>query len=133
MQELIRVSQLFFFVMDLSGVWSFYEEFGSGFDLGYAMFVQNEGGIVGSLVYTEYIAEELPFSIAIEVKGEVQGDQLFLKGERYEIVDGDRSIHYCLDDRIAFLDDPFNIEGHSNDEQDMQGRFMLRRLGFSAS
>lgn len=114
--------------MDLTGQWRFFEEFEAGFDMGYALLKQEGHSISGSLVYTEYIYEESSFLIEIEVAGEIQEDQLMLKGVAYTVLDSPFEIEYCLDDRIADLFDPERIEGHSVDDQNLEGRFILKRI-----
>lgn len=122
------VANSFFIIMDITGFWHFFEEFGAGFDLGYAVFNQDGDRVTGSLVYTEYIDLEKPFVIKVEVLGEIMEDRLLLKGQSYEIIESESEIHYCLDDRMVILDDPMWLEGHSVDDQDLEGRFLLRRI-----
>jgi len=117
------------FNMDLSGQWSFFEQFDAGFDMGYALLKQEGNTITGSLVYTEYIYEDGQFMIDIEVAGELDNDRLLLKGVSYTVLESPYEIEYCLDDRIAEINNPHRIEGHSVDDQDLEGRFVLRRLG----
>nr|WP_321407910.1 hypothetical protein [uncultured Carboxylicivirga sp.] len=114
--------------MDLTGQWRFFEQFEAGFDMGYALLKQVGSVITGNLVYTEYIYEEEPFLIDIEVVGEIEDDRLLLKGVSYLVLESSFEFEYCLDDRIAELDDPDRIEGHSVDDQNLEGRFVLRRL-----
>lgn len=118
----------FFIYMDISGFWSFFEESGAGFDQGYALFRQDGEHVIGTLVYTEYIDLEPPFVIKVDVEGDVIEDRILLNGKAYEIIQSVQDIDYCLDDRIAMLDDPMNIEGHSVDDQNLEGRFIMRRL-----
>ncbi|TRX71959.1 hypothetical protein [Carboxylicivirga sp. M1479] len=114
--------------MDLSGQWHFFEQFEAGFDMGYAVFRQKKEKISGTLVYREYIDNEGSFLISIEVEGDVFDDRLMLRGKSYEIIEAPFHIDYCLDDRIAELTDPNRIEGHSVDDQNLEGRFLLRRV-----
>ncbi len=117
--------------MNVTGVWRFYEEFNGGYDLGYATLIQKGDDVSGSLVYTEYIENEDPFVIAIDVVGEVYSERLQLIGQSYEIVDGNPDIHYCLDERMAIILDDSKMEGHSVDDQNIEGRFLLKRLGLT--
>lgn len=114
--------------MDLTGQWHFFEQFEAGFDLGYALLKQVGEHVSGTLVYTEYIYDEGSFLISVDVKGDVYDDRLMLSGKSYEIIESPYEIEYCLDDRIAELADPNRIEGHSVDDQNLEGRFLLRRL-----
>nr|WP_319401156.1 hypothetical protein [uncultured Carboxylicivirga sp.] len=119
--------------MNLTGQWRFFEEFEAGFDMGYALLKQVGNEITGNLVYTEYIYEEDEFIIDIEVVGEIEEDRLLLKGISYKILESTYPINYCLDDRIAELENPDRIEGHSVDDQDLEGRFLLKRLDVTIS
>ncbi|MCU4176085.1 hypothetical protein [Carboxylicivirga sp. N1Y90] len=119
--------------MNLTGQWQFFEQFDAGFDMGHAVFKQSGTLISGTLIYTEYIYEEASFLIEVEIEGEVLDDRLMFVGKSYEILDSPFEIEYCLDERIAELLDPDRIEGHSVDDQDLEGRFILRRLESSLS
>jgi hypothetical protein len=114
--------------MNLTGRWHFFEQFEAGFDMGYALLKQVGEHVSGTLTYTEYIYEELSFLISIEVEGELQEDRLMLQGKSYEVLESPYHIDYCLDDRIAEVTDYDRIEGHSVDDQDLEGRFVLRRM-----
>lgn len=115
-------------MINITGQWSFFEQFEAGFDLGYALLKQEGNVVVGTLVYKEYINEENPFLMEVEVYGEIEEESLVLNGVSYVILDDQEDIEYCLDDRIAEINDPNRIEGHSVDDQNMEGRFILRRI-----
>jgi hypothetical protein len=119
--------------MNLTGQWQFFEQFEAGFDMGYAVLKQVGERISGTLVYREYIYDEGSFLISIDVEGDVIEDRLMLRGVGYEVVDAPFPVEYCLDDRIAELDDPYKIEGHSVDDQNLEGRFLMRRISSSLS
>ncbi len=114
--------------MNLTGQWHFFEQFEAGFDMGYAILKQVGERITGTFVYREYIYNEDSFLISIDVEGDVIDDRLMLSGSSYEIIEAPYPIEYCLDDRIAELNNPDRIEGHSVDDQNLEGRFILRRL-----
>ena len=82
--------------MNVTGVWRFYEEFNGGYDLGYATLIQKGDDVSGSLVYTEYIENEDPFVIAIDVVGEVYSERVITS----------YSIHYT-----KLYDRPFKFVG----------------------
>lgn len=119
--------------MNLTGQWRFFEEFEAGFDMGYALLKQIGMEVSGSLTYTEYIYDEASFLVDIEVKGEIDQDQLVLRGIAYTILESACDIEYCLDDRIAEFYDPDRIEGSSVDDQSIEGRFVLKRLDIAQS
>ncbi len=119
--------------MNLTGEWHFFEQFEAGFDMGYAILKQVGEQITGTLVYHEYIYDEDVFLISINVEGEVIDDRLMLRGTSYEIIEASMPIEYCLDDRIAELTDAHRIEGHSVDDQNLEGRFILRRVVVAAN
>ncbi len=119
--------------MNLTGHWRFFEQFEAGFDMGYALLKQDGINVSGSLVYNEYIYEETSFLIRVEVEGEFEEGQLLLRGIGYTILESTEEIEYCLDDRIAEINDPDRIEGHSVDDQNQEGRFVLKRISQSAN
>ncbi|WP_439185235.1 hypothetical protein [Carboxylicivirga taeanensis] len=114
--------------MNLTGQWHFFEQFEAGFDIGYALLKQRGAHISGTLVYHEYIYDEPPFLIEVNIEGEVVEDRLMLRGQSYSVIESPYPIEYCLDDRIAELNNSSKVEGHSVDDQDLEGRFILRRM-----
>ncbi len=114
--------------MNLTGEWQFFEQFEAGFDMGSAILKQVGEKLTGTLVYREYIYGEGSFLISIDIEGDVFEDRLMMRGKSYEIIDAPFPVEYCLDDRIAELEDQDRIEGHSVDDQNLEGRFILRRI-----
>ncbi|MCT4647365.1 MAG: hypothetical protein N4A74_20415 [Carboxylicivirga sp.] len=121
----------------INNEYRFFEQFDGGFDIGCAIFkTKDKRYVSGALVYTEYIYGDQSFVISVDVEGEIQWDEdrnegiLVLKGIAYEIIEGDPDIDYCLDERIAEIGQSLflegKIEGRSIDDQNLEGRFVLR-------
>jgi hypothetical protein len=113
--------------MDVTGHWLFYEEFDFGYDVGICILHQKDTHVTGVLVYTEFVDDDSPFTITIDVEGEQFEDRLVLHGTRYEIEAPYQNIPYELDDRAGEIDGDVII-GQSIDGQDLAGDFILRRI-----
>ncbi|TAJ15576.1 hypothetical protein DMA11_01395 [Marinilabiliaceae bacterium JC017] len=115
--------------MDLTGHWQFFERFEFGFDVGIAVFKQIDLQISGTIVYSEYINEDPPFIISVDITGEVLDDRVIIRGKSYEIIESNGDIEYELDDRIGFIEnDEDIIVGKSIDDQNLMGDFVLKRI-----
>ena len=114
-------------VQDISGKWTFTEEFECGVDYGFAYFTQNESKIDGYLEYTEKIEDEEPFDVRQDVSGELDGHHLKLQGIKAIAKDGSELKDYNLDTLEGTLTHEGKIVGHSFDSEDICGVFVLER------
>lgn len=118
----------YFFYMDLSGHWSFFENFEFGCDYGVAVLRQKGNTLTGTLVYTEHIYEDGEFIISVDVKGIVDEDHVSFDCVSYQLIDVPQGFDYYFDQRSGVLVDFDRIEGVSDDEQGIEGTFTMVRI-----
>lgn len=113
---------------NITGRWSFNEDFGFGKDEGFAEFMQEDQKVTGVLVYTERIEDETPFRVQQEVEGTFDGQQLKINGTAVEILDAEEEIEYHLDCWEGILNDKNQIVGHSFDDHECFGVFVMEMI-----
>ncbi|MFT5750258.1 MAG: hypothetical protein ACI93S_001534 [Ancylomarina sp.] len=112
----------------ISGRWSFTEDFGFGKDEGFAEFTQEGENITGVLVYTERIEDETPFRVQQDIQGTFNGQELKITGTAVEILDVEEEIKYYLDTWEGVLNDKNQIVGHSYDDHECFGVFVMEMI-----
>jgi len=115
-------------MQNISGRWSFNEDFGFGKDEGFAEFTQEGENLKGVLVYTERIEGDTPFRVQQEIEGTFDGQQLKLAGTAVEILDAEEEIEYHLDCWEGILNDKNQIVGHSYDDHECFGVFVMEMI-----
>jgi hypothetical protein len=113
---------------NIIGRWSFTEDFGFGKDEGFAEFTQEGENITGVLVYTERIEDETPFRVQQDIKGSFNGQELKITGTAVEILDSEIEIEYHLDTWEGVLNVKNQIVGHSYDDHECFGVFIMEYI-----
>ncbi|PKQ63764.1 hypothetical protein BZG02_06970 [Labilibaculum filiforme] len=113
---------------NITGRWTFNEDFGFGKDEGFAEFTQEGEIIKGKVVYTERIDDEIPFRVQQEVEGTFDGVHLTITGTSVELLDVETQFEYHLDTWEGILNANNQIVGHSYDDHDCFGVFVLEYI-----
>jgi hypothetical protein len=112
----------------ISGRWSFKEDFGFGKDEGFAEFEQVGEKITGCVVYTERIEDEIPFRVQQNIEGSFDGTHLVVSGTKVELLDVETPFEYHLDTWEGILNANHQIVGHSYDNHDCFGVFVMEPI-----
>ena len=110
---------------NITGRWTFNEDFGFGKDEGFAEFTQEGDSITGVVVYTERIDDETPFRVQQEVEGNFDGVNFKVTGTKVELLDVENQFEYHLDIWEGILNANNQIVGHSYDDHDCFGVFVM--------
>jgi hypothetical protein len=113
---------------DISGRWSFNEDFGFGKDEGFAEFTQEGEKLTGVVVYTECIEGETPFRVQQEVEGSFDGSNFSVSGTNVELLDCEKQFEYNLDTWEGILNPNNQIVGHSFDGHECFGVFVMEAI-----
>lgn len=113
---------------NIEGRWIFNEDFGYGKDEGFAELNQEGDIIKGVVVYTERIDDEIPFRVQQEVEGTYDGLNLKLEGTSVELLDVEMQFEYHLDTWEGTLNVNNQIVGHSYDDHDCFGVFVMEPI-----
>jgi len=111
---------------NISGRWSFNEDFEFGKDE--AEFTQEGENLKGVLVYTERIEGDTPFRVQQEIEGHFDGHKLTIDGTSVEILDAEEEIEYHLDSWEGIMNENKQIVGHSYDEHECFGVFVMEKI-----
>lgn len=112
---------------DVSGRWTFFEEFDFGTDRGFAEFQQEGNTLRGILEYEECIDDEEPFMIRQYYEGTIEGDRINLHGVRTTGLNNEPFENYNLDTLEGTYTSEGKIVGHSFDCQNICGVFVMTR------
>lgn len=114
--------------MDITGKWTFSEEFFCGKDEGTASFVQKKETFTGELLFTETIEDELPFSVRCQVAGKIIDKRVTMEVIEHKIVGGDMTVEYAAEKREGCINSQGQIVGSSEDEEGVSGVFVFNRI-----
>lgn len=110
---------------DISGAWTFKEDFGNGTDKGVATLCQTGTKISGMIEYTETIEGMKPFEVKQKVRGSFDGTYIELYGVSVEIISEFDELDYNLDSWIGMIEEGNQIAGQSYDEEACMGLFIM--------
>ncbi|NOU62262.1 hypothetical protein [Marinifilum caeruleilacunae] len=113
-------------IKNITGRWSFNEDFGFGKDEGFAEFTQEGEKISGVVVYTERIEGETPFRVQQDVEGTFDGEKFSVTGTKVELLDCEKEFEYHLDTWEGVLNSQNQIVGHSYDHHECFGVFVMK-------
>ena len=119
--------------IDISGRWSFTENFGYGTDSGYADLEQDGTHLTGTLQFAEQIEGEETFIVRQEIYGNISGRIVSLKSKTCEILFNNQDIVYELDTWKGEINDDGKISGNSIDEEGTTGSFIMERIDVQTS
>ncbi len=112
--------------MDITGRWSFKEDFGFGHDSGVLAVVDQRGALSGVLTFTEEVEGDLPFSIQLKVEGRRFRRKVWLRAiSVIDITSGEEDLEYNLDEWEGTLTSQGQIVGSSIDSAGVCGVFVL--------
>lgn len=114
--------------MDITGTWTFTEDFGYGYDKGTANFVQSGHELSGVLEFVEHIDDDLPFTVRCQITGEVHGNKVSIDVSSFEITESSEPIEYYPERREGLINADGQIVGSSEDTQDICGVFVFTRV-----
>ncbi len=113
---------------NISGNWTFNEEFECGIDKGFAFITQNNEQLNGYLEYEEFIEGEPPFKVMQMFSGTINDNKIHLVGIGVTNQNGESIPDYNLDTLEGVLTYEGKIVGHSFDCNDICGVFVMERM-----
>lgn len=112
---------------DLSGKWSFKEEFDYGHTKGSVTFIQNGDKLFGTAILTEFQDGDSPFEVKQEIEGIVMENNVVFKGIQFELVSPEIDCDYYLDSWEGKINSAGDIIGSSIDQSGACGVFIMKR------
>lgn len=113
--------------MELSGHYSFHEDFFYGKNEGYAYLMQNGNKIHGNMVFTEHIEGENTFKIRCDIEGEMENGTLNLETTECQIIEGDKNTEYVTGALTGTVNSKGEIVGSTVDKDGINGVFIFKR------
>lgn len=113
-------------MIDISGVWKYTEEFDNGKDEGVISITQNGVELIGEMRYTEFFSDQNPLELIQTVKGEINGNKIYLKGQLISFINLE-SCEYYLDEFDGIYTSEGKIVGSTMDQNNVFGVFLFER------
>lgn len=107
--------------MDISGKYTFTEDFGYGKDEGEALLRQDGSQLKGTLSFIESIDDDEPFSVECIIEGDVNNQQVEIRVTSFKTND----VEYYPETRVGTINNKGQIVGSSEDEQGVCGVFVF--------
>ncbi len=114
--------------MNLSGKWSFSEDFSFGKDEGVAELFHVNDEIKGKLTFAESIEGEDVFSICCEIEGKIDNNQIIFNTTSFEVLESSEPITYYPEVREGIINMHGQIVGSSEDTQGVCGVFIMKKI-----
>lgn len=113
---------------DISGQWTFSEDFGFGKDKGFARLMQEGERICGIVEFTEYIEGDTPFTVRQEVEGSFDGVNLIMQSINCQILESAEPLVYHPDRWEGILNSQGQLVGCSDDGEGTYGVFLMQPI-----
>jgi len=114
--------------MDLTGRWSFSEDFGYGINEGEMNLKQENNSLSGEMTFTETIEGEDPFTIHCLVQGSTTDTEVTLETLQHTIIAGDKTTEYLSETIQGIINSQGQIVGTCCDQDDVEGVFLFQRI-----
>ena len=115
---------------DLTGFWSFSEEFEFGKKFGEARLFQNNETIHGILVFKEYDEDGICIFVRCQLEGSFDGATLVLKDVSHSVLIGGGDDLYLPEEREGTLNANGQIVGTVIDADNVAGVFVMQPTQF---
>ena len=113
--------------MNLTGKWTFFEDFGYGTNEGELLLKQEDHTLSGEMTFIETIEGDAPFTIHCLVKGNTEDNAILLETLNHQIIDGDKSTEYLSETIHGIINSQGQIVGTCCDEDDVEGVFVFTK------
>ena len=113
--------------MDISGKWSYKEDFGFGKSEGTVDFVQAGDEVIGHFIFTESVDDEYVIDVSEKVKGTMKVGKLLLQSFEVEALENDKKVEYSPNTFEIQLISANKMVGSTYDIEGVCGVFVLER------
>lgn len=114
--------------MDISGTWTYKEDFEYGISEGKVEFTQVGNKVNGVFVFTEKVEGNYEIDVVEKVKGTVAGDKLLLESLEVNAMQDGRLIDYLPNSFEVHLVADNKLVGSTFDSEEVCGVFVLERI-----
>lgn len=114
--------------MNISGKWSYSEDFEFGKSIG-EVILQQDGEIVkGTFTFTEEVEGDYKIDVTEKVQGTIVDGKVLLESVEVKATQNNHEIHYLPNTFDVFLVSENKLVGSTYDSEDVCGVFVMERL-----
>ncbi len=113
--------------MDLSGVWTYNEDFEYGTSTGEVDIEQTGNEVSAVFTFTEEVKNDYRIDVTEKVKGTISDGKVLLESKDVTATQNGKQIHYLPNNFDVFLVSENKLVGSTYDSEDVCGVFVLER------
>lgn len=114
--------------MDISGNWSYNEDFEFGKSIGKANLQQNGDRVSGIFTFTEEIENDYKIEVIEKVQGKIAKGKVLLESMEVKAIQNNKEIHYLSNSFDVFLVSENRLVGSTYDNENVCGVFVMERV-----
>lgn len=113
--------------MNITGNWSYKEDFEFGKSVGNAELYQDGNVVNGTFTFTEEVENEYKIDVEEKVHGIISEGKVLLKSVEVKAIQNNKQINYLPNSFDVFLVSENQLVGSTYDSEDVCGVFVLER------
>lgn len=114
--------------MNITGSWTYNEDFEFGKSFGKVEFVQKDNLVVGTFSFTEKVENNYEIEVTETVEGTIDDGKVLLKSTNVTAIQNGREINYLPNTFDVHLVSDHKLVGSTFDSEDVCGVFVLERI-----
>lgn len=113
--------------MDITGNWSYSEDFAFGTSIGEVNLIQNGTEVQGTFVFTEKVENDYEIRVTEEVKGTISEGKVLLESTSVTAIQDNQTIPYIPNNFEIHLVSENKLVGSTFDSENVCGVFVMER------
>lgn len=114
--------------MNITGKWSYNEDFEFGKSNGEVVLQQEENLVKGTFTFTEEVEDDYRIEVVEKVQGTISDQKVLLKSVDVEAFQNGKKITYLPNNFDVFLTSENKLVGSTYDSEDVCGVFVMERI-----
>jgi hypothetical protein len=114
--------------MDISGKWTYKEDFDYGKSIGEVDFVQAKNEVIGLFTFTESVEELYTIEVSEKVKGTIKDGKLLLNSIEVKALEDSAVVEYSSNNYEIYLSSENKLAGSTYDDDEVCGVFVMERI-----
>ena len=114
--------------MDITGVWTYQEDFGFGKSSGKVELQQEGNKVSGVFSFTEMVENDYTIDVIEKVEGIIANQKILLESIEVKALQNNQSINYLPNNFDIYLVSENKLVGSTFDSEDVCGVFVMERL-----
>jgi len=113
--------------MNITGTWSYTEDFEFGKSIGKAELKQMGDNVTGIFSFTEEVENEYKINVTESVKGRISGGEMLLKSTKVTAMHNQNEVNYLPNSFHVHLVSENMLVGSTYDSENVCGVFVMER------